>query len=193
MAKNFIHGFYPEYKLAECCEDDCYRPVLNFLCVRGTYIYATNAKIAIRANLHDVSNLTDDEIALLDGKLIPSKTFKELQKAETIEVTADGIVVKDLISTITYTAFKEGEASEYGYKFPNVEAVISQHDGKVFRMERVGISTGLLARLAKAMDAKIDHFALNFSGDGQAIVVRHAKSADDTRDVVGIIMPVLVE
>lgn len=193
MAKNFIHGFYPEHKLAECCEDDLYRPVLNFLCVRGTYIYATNAKIAIRANLHDVSNLTDDEIALLDGKLIPSKTFKALQKAEAIEVTADGIVVKDALSTTTYTVFSEGEASEYGYKFPNVEAVISQHDGKVFRMERVGISAGLLARLVKAMDAKIDHFALNFSGDGQAIFVRHAKSASNMQDVTGVIMPVLVE
>lgn len=190
MAKNFIRGFYPEFKLAECCNDDQFRPVLNFLCVRGEYIYATDARIAVRARLTDVCNLADNEIALLDGKLIPSKTFKELQKASAIEVTADGIVVKDDFKTVTYAVFSEGEASDYGFKFPNVEAIISGNESKVLRVERIGISTARLSRLAKAIGADNTHCALGFTGDNNAVIVR---GSDKDVDVIGILMPVLID
>lgn len=192
MAKNFIRGFYPEFKLAECCEDGAFRPVLNFLFVKGRYIYATDGRIAVRANMEVVSNLNDEEIALLDEKLIPSKTFKKLQSATAIEITDDGIVVKDDYCKTIHFVFDTKESSELGYNYPNVEGIFQQSIGKVYRNERVGLSTGRLARLAKAMNVtNSDGFALNFTGETGAILVRHAN--DNNEDICGIIMPIALD
>ena len=75
MAKNFICGFYPQYKLHKVCKDDALRPAMGYLCFRNGNVYATDAHIAIAAPLSFVSTFSDEEQKLLDGKLIHATKY----------------------------------------------------------------------------------------------------------------------
>ena len=189
---NFIHGFFPNYKLHKVCVDDCLRPVYGYLFFKDGNAYATDAHIAIAAPLSFVSNFTDEEKELLEGKLIHATQFAQLLKMrETyVKETENGVQFECKTKaggTVIIPILTEEQIG----KFPNVESVIAEADKNAKELctqfSRVGFKPSLLADLVAAMDAKIIEFY--FAEPAGAIVVR---GHDKTNEIRAILMPCVI-
>ena len=193
MAKKFICGFYPQYKLHKVCADDDLRPIMGYLCFRNGNVYATDAHIAIAAPLSFVSNFNDEEKGLLEGKLIHATQFAQLLKMrETyIKETADGVQF-ECKTGAGETVIMPLLAEETLGKFPNVESVLesARTNAKEYKqpVSYVGLKPSLLADLVAAMHAKI--VQLYFSDAANAIIVQDTDTSDKIR---AIIMPCIIE
>lgn len=181
-----VKGFYAQYKLAECCGDDnIYRPCFNYLLVEGRYIYASDGRVAVRASIDTVSNLTEEEMRLLDGKLIPRDTFKHLQREVEIKVASDGIVAIGKGYKTMYTLKDKTEV-----KYPNLQKIINESAGKTCTINGIGLSADKLRRVSMAMDASTSGVVLDFTGVNSVIIVRKNGSKED---IIGLVVPMLTQ
>ena len=193
MAKNFICGFFPQYKLHKVCADDALRPVMGYLCFKNGNVYATDAHTAIAAPLSFVSTFSDEEQNHLEGKLIHATQFAQLLKMrEThIKETADGVQF-ECKTGAGETVIMPLLTEEALGKFPNVEVVLESARTNAKENKQpvsyVGLKPSLLADLVAAMHAEI--VQLYFSDGAHAIIV---KDADISNEIRAIIMPCLVE
>ena len=191
MAKTFIHGFFPNYKLHKVCGDDKLRPVQSYICFKNGNAYATDAHMAIAAPLSFVSNFDDDEKCLLEGKLIHATQFAQLLKMrETyVKVSAYGVHF-ECKTGAGETVFIPLLTEEQLGKFPNVEKVLVETEKNAkelgTQLPRVGFKPSLLTDLVAAMDAKIIEFYFTKG----AIVLREH---DDTNEIRAILMPCLIK
>ena len=190
---NFIHGFFPNYKLHKVCADDKLRPAHGYLYFKDGNVYATDAHIAIAAPLSFVSTFSEEEQKLLEGKMIHATQFAQLLKMrEThVKVIADGVRFECKTAygeTIIFPLLTEEQIGKY----PNVENVIAEAEKNAkelgTQLPRVGFKPSLLADLAAAMDAQI--FAFYFGNPKGAIVVRDQVQGTEIR---AILMPCLIE
>ena len=181
--KNEWLGFYKQFQLHKACANDSYRPVMAYIQFKDGYAYATDAHIAVRANLSNISALDQEDIAKLNGYFIHSSQYELLLKFSHIEVGEGFIklIGEDGIST-TLDLKKD-------MKYPNVDAIIND-DSEQKTLPAVGFNYGLLGRLKAAMGLT-SKIVLRFKGNSAALHV----SGEDSKfyDVRGIIMPMLVE
>ena len=189
---NFIHGFFPNYKLHKVCADDELRPVHGYLFFKDGNAYATDAYIAIAAPLSFVSNFTDEEKELLESKLIHASLFAQLLKMrETyVKETENGVQFECKTKaggTVIIPILTEEQLG----KFPNVENVLAEAEKNAKELgtqfAHVGFKPSLLADLVAAMDAKIIEFY--FAKPAGAIVVREQ---DKTNEIRAILMPCVI-
>ena len=193
MAKTFIHGFFPNYKLHKVCGDDELRPVQSYICFKNGNAYATDACMAIAAPLSFVSNFDDDEKHLLEGKLIHATQFAQLLKMrETyVKESAEGVRFECKTGageTVIIPLLTEEQIG----KFPNVESVLADTEKNAkelgTQLSRVGFKPSRLVDLVAAMDAKIIEFY--FTAPKGAIVLREH---DETNEIRAILMPCLIK
>ena len=193
MAKKFICGFYPQYKLHKVCADDALRPVMGYLCFKNGNVYATDAYIAIAAPLSFVSTFSEEEQKLLEGKMIHATQFAQLLKMRELYIkeTADGVQFECKTGageTVIIPLLTEEALG----KFPNVEVLLESARTNAKENKQpisyVGLKPSLLADLVAAMHAEI--VQLYFSDGAHAIIV---KDADISNEIRAIIMPCLVE
>lgn len=193
MAKNFIYGFFPQYKLHKVCADDDLRPIMGYLCFRNGNVYATDAHIAIAAPLSFVSTFSEEDQKLLEGKLIHATQFAQLLKMrETyIKETADGVQF-ECKTGVGETVIIPLLTEEALGKFPDVEVVLenartSAKENKQ-PISHIGLNQSRLADLVAAMHAKIVN--LYFSDASHAITVQ---DADTSNEIRAILMPCFIE
>ena len=188
---NFIHGFFPNYKLHKVCADKLH-PVHGYLFFKDGNVYATDAHIAIAAPLSFVSNFDKEEQQLLEDKLIHATQFVQLLKMrETyVKKTEDGAQFECKTKageTVIIPILTEEQIG----KFPNVESVIAEADKNAkelgTQLPNVGFRPSRLADLVAAMDAKIIEFY--FAKPAGAIVVREH---DKTNEIRAILMPCVI-
>ena len=193
MATKFIHGFFPNFKLHKVCASDPMLPVMNHLYFKDGNVYATDSHMAIAAPLSFVSNFTDEEKALLEGKLIHASQFEQLLKMrETyVKKTANGAQFECTTRNDKMVIIPIDEKEKVG-EFPNVESVIESARKNVKENKQpisyIGFKPSLLANLVAAMDATIVHFY--FSDAKHAIVVQ---DADIENRIRAILMPCIIE
>ena len=194
MAKKFIHGFFPNFKLHKVCANDQLRPAMSYLYFKDGNVYATDAHIAIAAPLSFVSNFTDEEKDLLEGKLIHATQFAQLLKMRETYVThvTDVGVRFECKTACGQNVIIPLLSKEQIGKFPNVESVLAEAEKNAkelgTQLPRVGFMPSLLADLVAAMNAKIIEFY--FANSKGAIVVR---DQDITNEIRAILMPCLIE
>lgn len=105
--------------------DDELRPALNHIEILDGIATATNAMVIARLNLTSYSNLTDEAIAKLNGKLIHRDIWESIQDADLIEVYDN---------TIHYVkgGIKADINIETELKFPDYHAIIQSVANSIF-------------------------------------------------------------
>ena len=117
-AKFVGFNFNPDFKLHKACADDEYRPAFSYVYFRNGYAYATNAHIAVRAKVEDISNIAPLEIEALNGKAIHYKQFELLLKHDSMEVSGNEIKMLNIGDNLTTTITLRDDI-----KFPDVDKV----------------------------------------------------------------------
>ena len=196
--KNNWFGFYKEYKLHKACANYELRTAMNYICFNNGYAYATTAHIAVRANLHNISALSDEDIAKLNGYLIHKDQYEMMLKYSTIEI-GDGIItlietesnartvikLKKLAQTIEEVENGNGEYIRY----PKVDEAIND-DLSTEPLQKFGFNYSDLGKIIAAMGLDSRKVGLRFTSRGRQMVVLGVEPGIDVR---GIIMPVLLE
>lgn len=191
--KNEWLGFYKEFKLHKACANDEIRPAMQYVCFKDGYAYATDAHIAVRARLSDISALSDDDIAKLNGHLIHKSQYEQLLKYSSIEIGDGTITLIDPESKArtTMQLFKLAESGEEVLegciRYPNVDAIINS-DRSEEPLQQVGFNIVLLNKIAAAMGLT-SRMGLRFTTGGHQMVVLGVEPGIDVR---GIIMPILM-
>lgn len=195
--KNEWLGFYKEYKLHKACASDDLRPAMHYICFKDGYAYATDAHIAVRANLHAICALSDEEIAKLNGHLIHKSHYELLLKYSTIEIGEGTITLIDpeskarTVIQMTRIAGSSEEMEQSNGKaiyYPNVDAIINS-DRSEEPLQQVGFNYPLLGRIIAAMGITPNRVGLRFTTSGHQMVVLGVEPGIDVR---GIIMPILL-
>ena len=175
MAK-ILKGFYPNFKIHKVCRKDELRPVMEYVFFKDGNAYATDSHVAIVAPLSTISNFTEEEKKLLEGKLIHATQFAKLLTMRNVDIE---LVDEKLYF---YCTTQAGETvliplldEETIGEFPNVESVIIEAERKAKDekdpINRVGLKASLLADIASAMNADFMHFY--FGRKDSAIVIRN--------------------
>ena len=89
MAK-ILKGFRPNFKIHKVCANDDLRPAMWYVFFKDGNAYATDAHIAIVAPLSTISNFTDEEKKLLEGKLIHATQFAKLLTMRNVDIELFG-------------------------------------------------------------------------------------------------------
>ena len=189
MAINFIRGFFPNYKLHKVCANNELRPAMCYVYFKDGNAYATDAHIAIAAPLSFVSDFTDEEKKILEGKLIHATNFALLLKMRKtyVKETEDGAKFEcetKAGETVIIPIFTEEQIG----KFPNVESIMAEADKNAKELDTqfpcVGFNPSHVANLVAAMNAKIIEFY--FVKPVGVIIVR---DIDETNEIRAIMMP----
>lgn len=190
---NDFCGFYKAYKLHKACSDGNLRPAMQYIAFKNGYAYATNAFVAVRADLRDISALSPEEIQKLNGYAIHKDQYAELLKFNEIEVRDGSIVAKgatenaQTIFTLTKLVENSNDERPGAIRFPNVEALIAR-DTEKCELWEIGINLKLLNNVAAAMGLANENIGLRFTGAQGKIFIK----SDRLADVRGIIMPVVI-
>lgn len=174
-----IGGF--KSKIWNACGTDSLRPAMQCAYIKGGYIYATDAHIAIKQCLENVHGIEVEQIKCLEGKLIHSKTLKLLAKCEIVTFKEDyiDVILDGIIMKINYT--------EKDWAFPDVDAIISKFESG--EVPAIWFAPRLLNLLTSAMIGCDYGIKLSFQGSNKMMVVTTKDFSEN--DQKGIIMPVM--
>ena len=184
-AKFLGFNFNPDFKLHKVCTDDDLCPALSYVYFKNGYAYATNAHIAVRAKIEDISNIDPRDIEALNGKTLHYKQFELLLKHDSMEVEGNDIKMLNIGDNLTTTITLRDDIV-----FPNVDKVLEDAEAG-FRENPPTIdpciNIALLNKLCAALGNSNKKAGLRFCGLSKGILVKFAEN--EYWDVIGLLMP----
>jgi len=189
MAKKI--NFYSSVKMHKACLKDEIRPAMNYIHFKGGFAYATDAHCAIKNYLTDICNLSEEQITLLDGKILHGESYAAMLGCHSIIVQEDGIQCTNAKGIKgAFFAFYSGDE----LKFPDIDEFIKNakelepQEGCENGVTRVAINSEIYRSLIDAFAHK--KIIYNFKGDKVPIVC----TSDEPRwqNSIAVIMPLAI-
>lgn len=154
------------------------------------FMYATDSEIVVKASIKHYSNLSENEMRILEGKRIPAQVFDKIYKSKTsdllVYITEEGVEEKGILYRYSRNADKS----------PRFDKLFEAFNDKPITdnsIKRIGINPAHLDRLSKSLKQKGDpsnHFHLYFNGETKSVKVLN--SYHDEKQLVGLIAPVAI-
>ena len=116
--KTIRYNFNKYAKMNLLCLKDELRSVLACIYFDEGNAIASDGHVMLVTPVSEISNLSDEDIEKLNGKLIDCNDYKDLLKFDVIKVEPDGIVGIAKTGAETKYLFKD-------YQFPNYKAVMN--------------------------------------------------------------------
>jgi hypothetical protein len=171
-------NFSKQIKMHRVCSSDTVRQVLQCVYFSNGYAYATNNKILVKNKIQEISSLSNEQIELLNNKLLHKDSYREILKYDTITISDKGI-----------TCFKEEEHVFFKFStlnkpYPNVEDLITKIlDAPCQLTSSVALQSDYIIRLQQSLyNSKYCKFY--FKGEDQPILV-----SCEFSESIGLIIP----
>lgn len=161
------------------------RPAMQHVFFKDGFLYATDAHVLIKQymKLHD---FTDEEIKILNLKMIHRESLIQIKKYDLFEVQEEGILC---VGNYNQRALFQYADNESVGQYPDCDAVIKDEHGQV---SEVGIKPEFLTKISKCMFGyKIDGVILNF-GKKNTDAIFITTSAIDRDRQLGLLSPVMI-
>ena len=172
------YNFNEKAKLYKVCANDHYRPTLNNVFFDSGKAIASNGHTMIVAPINQISNLEDDMIEKLNGKMINGRSYKKLLEYDFIsDIDNEGITCTKGFETVKFLFDK------LCGKYPDYNSVFPANMGSV---PYIGLRGKSLCELCEAVGQ--EYAKIEFSDTEGAAKVSFRDS-----DIKGIIMPALVD
>lgn len=174
-------NFNKNVKMQRACSNDELRPAMNNIYFKDGYAYATDGHILVKNALSECSTITEEQISLLDGKMLSAKNYTNILKYDIITVSDDGIeAVKGEDKAFFYF-------SKLDAKYPDAEKVLQNELNKqTVPLPEVGLNLDSLIKLNAALSGS-NLCKLTFKGESSSVIF----SSMDTSSV-GVIVPLLI-
>ncbi|MDD3064616.1 MAG: hypothetical protein PHX50_17700 [Massilibacteroides sp.] len=160
------------------CSTDDLRPAMGCIYFENGFAYATDGSLLVRNEVSECSSIDEEQIGMLNGKMINSESYKNLLRYDVIVISEDGIEAqKGSQKAFFYFADIDG-------KYPNAEKVLQDVLNKAtVPMPSIMLNTSNLIKLNKALSGS-DKCTYTFKGQGNAVILQ-----GDGSNHVGLIMP----
>lgn len=174
-------NFNKEVKMHKACSKDEFGPAMNNIYFKGNYAYATDGYIIVKNYIEECSTLDNEQIQLLDEKMLSAKNYEAILKYDTIIISEDGIQATKG-DNVAFFYFSKCDS-----KFPNVEKMLQDSLNKqTISIPEIGINVGFLAKLNYALHGS-NLCRLTFKGESNAIIFSSTHTSS-----VGLIMIVML-
>ena len=191
-------NFQPEFKLwLACSAPGSFRQCLEYVFFKNGYAYASNSQILAKLPLELLTTFEEGQRELLNGFAIHGSLLKFIVGFENVTVEkvlvrengmdkfavqlvarkGDNNVIIQLADTLTVTP-------------PDFDAVLN-NDVERKPISDIGFRTKYLADLTSALGA--ESVKMSFTTDGNKVYVQPSFDATGGYDVIGLIMPIIVE
>ena len=173
------YNFDKKAKLYKVCNlNDDFRPTLGNVFFDNGKAVASNGHTMIVAPINQISNLNDDMIDKLNGKLLNGRSYKKLLEYDFIsDIDDEGITCTKRFQTVKFLFDKLcGKYPDYNSVFPT----------KMGSVPYIGLRGKCLYELCESVGQK--YAKIEFSDTTGAAKVSFRDS-----DIKGIIMPALVD
>lgn len=166
-----------------CSYDEDFRPSQCCVYFKDGFAYATDSHILVKNRISECSNLDQETIDALDGKLLHRNFYKEILKYDTISVSEEGIECKKG-SNISFFYFAKD-----CLKYPNAEEVIQETLNKqTVQIPEIRFSLKYFDILRKSLH-NFEKCKVVFKGQSEPIVFYNI---EDDVSSIGIAMPLAV-
>jgi hypothetical protein len=178
-----IHNFNSNVRLDKICSTDDLRPVFERIYFKDGFAYATDTHVIVKVNVKRISSFSDEEIGLLDGKLLHKNAYKELLKFGVAKIEADGITG---IGSYYSALFKFHNED---YEYPNTDAIFNRKDGsQKIISEVISFDPALLKNIMFAFPDE-RYLQLSMENTVHGIICRPYN--DDLDGSIAVLMPAL--
>lgn len=143
-------NFSKRYKLNQATSKDNTRPDFDLISFRNGYAYATDAHIIVKAKVKDISNFTDDEFELLEGKSISSSLFRKLLDFDEVAITPTGFIANGGNGNKTIFLFNDQQIVDI--KFDDVFVGLTDHYAEEKYL--FGLNASLLKKASQILGVK---------------------------------------
>lgn len=179
---------------------------LKYIFFEEGYVYVANRVVALRANLKDISNLSNESISNLNGKIITPNDYTDILEYDQIDVTPDYIECKRFLSsdpdilTKTIQIFFINEKNENYSEICRFREIMLDTFKNNISNEKKQPNNGIFClnpyRLNKIINAigYLGGFAFyNTHRDmNESVLLVPCKSFEEAYDVVAIIKPMMI-
>lgn len=168
-----------------CAPKDGVRKEMACIYFKDGFAYATDGCILVKNRISEISTFSEEEIAALDGKLLPAEHYKDILKYDECLISDEGIeAVKGDDRAFFY--FKDPGDGH----FPNADKVLQDAlNRQTVPMPEVSFRIKLMKRMADAL-SNFDLCRAMFKGAGQPIVFQ---STMEDVSSVGLLMPLFTK
>ena len=179
---------------------------LKYIFFEGGYVYVANRVVALRANLKDISNLSDDSISNLNGKIITNNDYTDMLEYDQVEVTPDYIECKRFLSidqdrvTRTIKIYFINEKNENYNEICRFRDIMLDVFKNTLSNEKKQANNGIFCLNPYRLNNLIQSvgylggftfYNINCGMD-ESVLVMPCKSFEEVYDVVAIIKPMLI-
>ena len=181
------HNFNNGISLHKVCGNYDLRPIMSYIYFDNGYAIASDGHILIKADINDISNFTDEEIELLNGKLLHSNQFKQIVKADEVTIEETGITAKYEYFEIKYLFHILKDEKDRLIKYPNYQKIF---DGfKKNSLSSIGVNSRYLETLCSSVNAC--KAKLSFNNCCNGILVNFPFT--EMYNTIGLIMPLNID
>lgn len=170
------------------CQDDFLRPAFNNVYFKDGFAYATNSHIIIKQHL-SIHDFTEEEIKMMDGKMMNKKLMMEIYKWNYISVEKDCIYCKTNHLVARYY-FVAGDP----FSFPNTDAIFKQlkPEAECEPITKIGVNLALANLFSRVFIHDRDkQIGMYFNSEKRGIKVVSVNISEDKQ--VGVLMPLLLD
>lgn len=182
--KNLRVNFNKDVMMHLACSTSDYRTVMQNIYFKDGFAYASDSCILVKNELSACSTIEEQQLQLLDGKLLHYSHYKDILKYDVIEISEEGIEAK-----------KNGQKAFFYFntteKFPDAEKVINDAlSSTPVQTSQFALNIELLAKLKKALCTN-GEIKFTYKGEYKAMICENLHS--DYLNCIGIIMPCSID
>lgn len=175
-------NFNKDVMMHIACETSDYSPATQNIYFKDGFAYASDGHILVKNELSACSTIDEQQLQILDEKMLHYSHYKDILKYDVIEISEEGIEAK-----------KNGQKAFFYFntteKFPDAEKVINDALSLTpVHTSQFALNIELLARLKKALCTN-GQIKFTYKGENRAMICENLQS--DYLNCIGIIMPCL--
>lgn len=165
------------------CSNDDLRPIMQNVLIDNGVAIATNAHVLVLINMRHNSMLDNDQIELMNGKMIHRDSWSFLCSADMVKPSPDGIICHKggIKCSIMYE-------QEPAFSYPNYKAIIEKYNNKPEPVDSMGINPEWITLLKKTFGGSSMGYQFMFYGKDKGVIVRPI--SDTTR--YAVVMPMMM-
>jgi len=159
--KNVRYNFNACCRIHNICSTDILRPSLCHIFFKDGNAICSEGHMMAIFKIGEISNLSEDDIKKLDGKLIHLNGYRQLLKYNTIEILEDGILAKGDEFEVK-VLFKD-------LKYPNFSKIVEDALNAKSKESKIHIKAEQLKELQSCLGASGS--IINVSSPNNSLVI----------------------
>lgn len=174
-------NFFKNCKMHTCCSSDELRPTMQHIYFANGFAYASDDHVLVKNHLSEIiENIDEEQLALLDGKMLHKDHYKNLLQYDGIVISEDGIEGNKDGNKVFFYFTDQTKHGEY----PDAEKVLQEAlNKKPIQTSEFCIQPGFIAQVCSA-NPNLNICKMQLKEEGKLII----NEKDDMYQSMALVM-----